>query len=273
MKDELKVLKLAGTMNLVSKKLEIDFYGDYENPYFLASDIANWLSVQNVSQMLKQAELTEDQKGIFLKYTLGGEQKSLFINEDGMYDTLISSRKAIAKTLRKDIKAYLKQIRLTGGVVQEGREEEFVNNNFSSFSDTTKKSMVNDLIKSNEEYKKRISELEPDAELARNLMQRKGLLTLKQVADNIEIGRTTLCSLLREKKILSKQTGYNEPMGKYIKSPYFKTVVEENEKTKHISIVTLVTPKGLKFIYRLIKKNQLLDEFDTTLLQEVSVNA
>jgi phage antirepressor YoqD-like protein len=168
--------------------------------------------------------------------------------------------------MKKEIKLYLKKIRLTGGVVQEGHEKEFVDNNFSSFSEDTKKSMVNDLIKANEEYKQKIAELQPDAELARDLINRNGLLTLKQVADGIEIGRTTLCSILRQKKILSKQTGYNEPMGKYIKSSYFKTVYEEDEKTKHISVVTLVTAKGLKFIYRLIKKNQLLDEFDTTLL-------
>jgi prophage antirepressor-like protein len=260
---ELKVVKEA---EILGKKIVL--YGDINNPYFLASDVALWVGIKNVSQMLKQAGIDDDQKGIFLKYTLGGKQKSLFITEDALYDTLMSSRKEESKKLKKEIKNHLKRIRLNGGTVSEGREEEFVNNNFSSFSEDTKKSMVNDLIKSNEEYKKRIAELEPDAEMAKKIMQANGLLTLKQVSDLIEIGRTTLCSLLREKKILSKQTGYNEPMGKYIKSKYFKTIVEEDEQ-EHVSIVTMVTPKGLKFLYRLIKRNELLDEFNTTCLQGV----
>jgi hypothetical protein len=34
--------------------------------------------------MLKQADIPESEKGIFLKYTPGGNQKSLFISEDAM---------------------------------------------------------------------------------------------------------------------------------------------------------------------------------------------
>lgn len=271
---DLKVVEVIGTMQIINKNINIDFYGDYVIPYFLASDVALWLGVQNVSQMLKQAELTEDQKAIFLKYTLGGEQKSLFINEDGLYDVLISSRKSIAKLLRKDIKSYLKQIRLTGGVVQEGREEEFVNNNFSSFSEDTKKSMVNDLIKSNEEYKKKIEELTPQAKAYQDLMTAQGYLQFIDVAAMVEIGRTKLLEFLRDKKVLTKQSYYNVPYGRFAKSStgMFKVITEESEKG-HISSVTMVSPKGLNYIYKLIKKFDMLDEFDTTPLLEVSANA
>ena len=54
-------------------------------------------------------------KGIFLKYILGGNRNSLFITEDAMYDVLMmSSHKKEAKPFRREIKLYLKQIRLTG---------------------------------------------------------------------------------------------------------------------------------------------------------------
>jgi len=39
--------------------------------------------------------------------------------EDGLYEALMKSRKEIAKPLKKKIKQYLKQIRKTGGVVDE----------------------------------------------------------------------------------------------------------------------------------------------------------
>lgn len=193
-----------------------------------------------------------------------------FLTIEQLFDFMLEAHTVKCKAFRKWVTTdVLPTINENGGYVETNREEEFIESYLPDLSEETKKSIILDLKKKNEEKDKKIAELEPDAEMARKLMSRKGLLTLKQVADNIEIGRTTLCSLLRENKILSKQTGYNEPMGKYIKSPYFKTIAEENEKTKHISIVTLVTPKGLKFIYRLIKKNELLDEFDTTCLLEV----
>ena len=251
-------------------KKEINFYGSVKIPYFLPADIALWLDVKNYRQMVKDADLTDDQKGVFLTDTLGGEQEITFVSEDGLYDILMSSRKPIAKQMKKEIKAYLKQIRLTGGYIpiKENDTDELIMARALKIADKTIKEK--DIVI--QEYQSKINELEPDAELARSLMQRNGLLTLKQVSDTIQIGRTTLCSLLRKKKVLSKQSGYNEPMYKYIKAGYFTTVVEEDER-EHISIVTLVTAKGLKFVYRLIKKNDMLSEFNTTPLLEVSANA
>ena len=270
--EELKVIKET---EILGRKIEM--YNTIGNPLFLAKDVAAWIDYSktgrgsyDVSKMLKTVD--DDEKLVRTLFVSGQNRDAWFITEDGLYEVCMQSRKPIAKQMKKEIKQYLKQIRLTGGAVQIDREEEFVENYFPSLSDDTKKSIIIELQKKNQELMQLNKELKYDADMLNDLVQRKGLLTLKQVADNIEIGRTTLCSLLRQKKILSKQTGYNEPMGKYIKSPYFKTVVEEDER-EHISIVTLVTPKGLKFIYRLIKKNELLDEFDTTSLLEVSANA
>lgn len=272
MKNEIE-LQILG----IAKILGTDFtmYGDINNPLFLAKDVADCIKHTNLTMMLKGID-PEEQLKTRPKHSLGlltNNNEYNFLTEDGLYEVCMQSRKPIAKQMKKEIKSYLKQIRLTGGVVEHNREEEFVENYFPSLSDDTKKAIIIDLQKKNEQLMKQNKELKYDADLANDLIKSKGLLTLKQVADSIEIGRTKLCSLLRQKNILSKQTGYNEPMGKYIKSTYFKTIVEEDERTKHVSIVTLVTPKGLKFIYRLIKKNELLDEFDTTKLLEVSTNA
>lgn len=197
-----------------------------------------------------------------------------FIDESQLYDLMLEMKTEKVKPFRKWITSeVLPTINKTGGYVESNRESEFVENYFPSLSEDTKKSIIVDLQKKNVELLKENSELKIDADMVNELINRKGLLTLKQVSDNIQIGRTTLCSILRQKKILSKQSGYNEPMFKYIKSGYFTTVVEEDEKTNHVSIVTLVTTKGLKFVYRLIKKNQMLDEFDTTSLIEVQANA
>ncbi len=43
----------------------VKLYRDIENPLFEASDIANWLDIQNVSQMLKQADIPENERVYF----------------------------------------------------------------------------------------------------------------------------------------------------------------------------------------------------------------
>ncbi len=112
----------------------------------------------------------------------------------------------------------------------------------------------------------KINLLIPDANMARDIIKYNGLYTLKEVADLIEKGRTELCTLLRTSEVLSKQTGYNLPLRRYTKQGYFK--IKINEKTN--VPVTLITAKGLRFIYRLIKKYDLIDEFDTDTLLETA---
>jgi anti-repressor protein len=230
--------------------------------YFVGIDIAKALGYAN-----PQKAIRDHCKGVNETFipSKGGNQKAKVIKKSDIYRLIVRSKLPDAEEFETWLfEEVLPQIELTGGYVSIKEEDtpEVIMAKAIKLADETIKNK--DVIIA--EKDKKIAELEKDTELVRDLMQRNGLLSLKQVADSIEMGRTTLCSLLRKKNILSKQTGYNEPMGKYIKSSYFKTVVEENEKTKHVSIVTLVTPKGLRFIYRLIKKNELLDEFDTSLL-------
>jgi prophage antirepressor-like protein len=167
-----------------------------------------------------------------------------FITEPQLYDLMLEMKTEKVKPFRKWIvNEVIPQIRLTGGYIPVSNldTDEVIMAKALKIADKT--IQEKDIIIRN--YEEQINELKPEADMARDIIQSQGLLTLKEVAD---------------------------PMGKYIRSPYFKTVVEENKKTKHLSIVTLVTPKGLRFLYRLIKKNELLDEFDTTLL-EVRPNA
>ena len=85
------------------------------NPWFLASDIAKALSVKNVSDMVKSANIKEKHCRIVLNYTLGGEQKMLFVDEAGMYKILMKSRKAVAEEFQDWVsEQVLPSIRKTG---------------------------------------------------------------------------------------------------------------------------------------------------------------
>lgn len=260
---------MAEKMSIVCRKKilgkEINFYGSIENPYFLPSEIAEWLETKNHRQMLKSAGLSDEQKGVFLIDSLGGEQETVMVNEDGLYDILMLSRKPLARPLKKEIKNYLKHIRLTGGTVEENREAEFVDKYFPSFTEETKLSMVQDLRKQNQHYLERIAELEPKAQAYIDLMTAQGYLQFIDVAAMVEIGRNKLFDFLRRCKVLTKQSNYNIPYGRFAKNGMFKVVTSTSEYG-HISSVTMVSPKGLDYIYKLMKKKEVLDKFDTTTL-------
>lgn len=248
---------------------EINFYGSIENPYFLPSEIAEWLDVKNHRQMIKSADLSDEQKGVFLIDSPGGEQETTMITEDGLYDVLMLSRKPLARPLKKEIKSYLKQIRLTGGYIETDREAEFVDKYFPSFTEETKLSMIQDLRKQNAEYKQRITELEPQAQAYSDLMKADGYLQFIDVAALVEIGRNTLFQFLRTCKVITKQSNYNVPYGRFIKNGMFRVVIHKSENG-HISSVTMVSPKGLNYIYKLMKNKDVLEDFNTTaLLQKI----
>lgn len=264
---EREILSVIQKTEILGRK--VNLYKSIENPLFEASEVANWLSIKNVSQMLKQADISEDEKGIFLKYTHGGNQSSLFITEEAMYDVLMSSRKTEAKEMKKEIKKYLKQIRLTGGTVESGRESEFINTYFPSFAEDTKLLMVKDLLDQNQAYKTRIEQLEPQAQAYMDLMTAQGYLQFIDVAAMVEIGRNKLFEFLRRCKVLTKQSNFNIPYGRFTNNGMFKVITSKSE-SGHVSSVTMVSPKGLEYIYKLMNKKNVLDKFDTiTLLSKI----
>lgn len=240
------VLTVIQETEILGKK--INLYRDIDMPLFEASEIAGWIGIKNVSQMLKQAGITDGQKGIFLKYTLGGNQKSLFITEDAMYDVLMRSRKKEAKIFNDKIKEYLTSIRRTGAAIEEGREEEMIAKYFPSFSKETQAEMVNDLIRQNKAYKEQLSVL----------METEGLSSMNVVAKECEIGLKRLFSFLRTNNIMFYKDDVNVPYQRFMDSGLFKVkeTICQDGKTHS---ATYATKKGLLYIQKLLRKNGYYD--------------
>lgn len=266
MSDEQKeVLEVIRDVEILGKKIKM--YGSIEYPWFMASDVADWIDHSNTRSMVNPVD--NDEKEVKNVYTLGGIQEKWFLTEDGLYEVCMQSRKPIAKEMKKEIKRYLKQIRLTGGFVETGRESEFIDKYFPSFNEDTKLSMVKDLLDQNQKYKDQIDQLEPQAQAYVDLMTAQGYLQFIDVAAMVEIGRNKLFEFLRRCKVLTKQSNYNVPYGKYTTNGMFKVITSKSENG-HISSVTMVSPKGLNYIYTLMQKKNVLDKFDAaTLLSKI----
>ena len=248
-----KEIKVIDEREVLGKHFRV--YGDIENPLFLAKDVAEWIEHSNPRMMLQNID--EDEKVVNNVYTLGGNQEAWFLNEDGVYEVLMQSRKPIAKQFKKEVKKILKQIRLTGGVVIEDREEEFINNYFTSFSDDVKKAMVLDLRNQMKKYK---VELEEKTKIIKQIEISENSMLVRDVAkiaskNGIKIGEKKLYNILREWGLIFKND--TTPKQIYIDRGYFE-VTEGTKEIKNKTFLyktTKVTGKGqLYIIKRLLKE-------------------
>lgn len=108
----MNALTVINEQDVLGKRFKI--YGTFEEPLFLAKDVAEWIEHSDRSKMLKNVDEDEKVKNIVL--TPGGNQEMWFLTEDGLYEVLMQSRKPIAKAFKKEVKKILKALR-TGEAV------------------------------------------------------------------------------------------------------------------------------------------------------------
>jgi prophage antirepressor-like protein len=82
-------------------------------PWFVLGEVCRELEISNASDAARR--LDDDEKGVVNIDTLGGPQKTLIINESGLYSLILTSRKEAAKKFKKWVTAeVLPSIRRTG---------------------------------------------------------------------------------------------------------------------------------------------------------------
>jgi len=83
------------------------------DPWFVANDVARALGYTLAANMTKM--LDDDEKGIHIVNTLGGDQSVIVISESGLYAAVLKSRKDEAKRFRKWVTGeVLPSLRKTG---------------------------------------------------------------------------------------------------------------------------------------------------------------
>lgn len=258
------VLAVVQETEILGKKIQM--YRSVDNPLFLASDVADWIdyqyvtgkNVRNTSKMLKLVDGEEKFKGVLGIPTKdtpskhGGLRKNTsmwFLTEDGLYEVCMQSRKPIAKQMKKEIKKYLKSIRLTGAAIPAGDEQKMVSYYFSSLSSETQGVIVNELIEKNRELQ----------QFYDDLMNTEGLMSVNTCAKELGIGEYTLFAYLRGKKVLFYDKDMvNVPYERFRKEGKF-AVKETPCHDGMIRSVTYVTKKGLEYIRKLLRKDGYYD--------------
>lgn len=247
-----EILTVVKETEILGKKIKL--YGSIETPLFLAKDVAEWIDYSKsngkykVSQMVKTVD--DDEKGIYNVATLGGNQESTFLTEDGLYEVCMQSRKPIAKEMKKEIKKYLRSIRLTGAAIPVGDEKKMVSYYFSGLSDDLQGQIVNELIEKNKELQGFYD----------TLINTEGLLPMNTVAKELGVGLKRLYLFLRNNDVMFYKGNVNIPYQRFMEQGLFK-VKETPCADGNYRPVSYATRKGLEYIRKLlVKKNQICTE-------------
>lgn len=115
-----KIISICYEQEVLGRNFKM--YGDLENPLFLARDVADWLEERDGYTVSRKVD--EDEKVTHIVCTLGGNQVSTFLTEDGFYEVLMQSRKQKIKPFKKQVKQILRQIRKTGVYIPVGETKE-----------------------------------------------------------------------------------------------------------------------------------------------------
>lgn len=84
-----------------------------DDPWFVATDVARVLGHKRAPDMVRS--LDDDEKGVHIVHTLGGEQQVSIISESGLYAAIFKSRQAEAQRFRKWVTSeVLPELRRTG---------------------------------------------------------------------------------------------------------------------------------------------------------------
>ncbi|WP_017415743.1 phage antirepressor [Clostridium tunisiense] len=223
-------------------------------PWFVAKEVAEILSYQNTQTMTRR--LDEDEKDMQILHTLGGNQEMTVINESGLYNAIIGSKRVAAKRFKKWVTSeVLPSIRKHGLYATD----ELLENPDLLISVATKlkEERIARLL-----AEKKLDSLKPKVEAYDTMLSAGNSQTMSEVAKILGIGRNKLFAFLRGKKVLRNN---NEPYQLHIDAERFEvrevTIIHSDWIENRAQ--TLVTPKGIDYIYKLLNKGAL-DEIAVT---------
>ena len=253
-------LQIIDEREVLGKQLRI--YGDFENPLFLAKDIAEWIDYAktgngsyDVNKMLKTVD--ENEKLIRKIFASGQNREMWFVTEDGLYEVLMQSTKPIAKKFKKKVKEILKDVRKYGMYATD----ELLDNPDLIIKMATR---LKEEKAKNKELEDKMKENKPKVLFADSVETSKNTILIGELAkiikqNGVDIGQKRLFTWLRDNGFLIKREGtdYNMPTQKSMELELFEikeTAVTHSDGHISINKTPKVTGKGqVYFVNKFLK--------------------
>lgn len=236
--------------------------GNDGEPRFCLKDVCRALDIK---QFRANERLGEDVISNHTLSTRGGNQQFMFINEDGLYDVILDSRKIEAKRFRKWVTSeVLPSIRKNGAYLTEKTIERALNEpdflielatnlkkekqarKFAEERNETQKNII-------EGQEKAIHVLEVRQSFVDYIMSTPSCVCITQIAKEYGLSTVKLNKFLHEKKIQYCVNGQWLLYADYQDKGYIKSVhvrLENNTSREH----SQWTQKGRLFLYEYLKK-------------------
>ena len=213
--------------------------------WFCLADVCKVLGLQR-SAVMRRLE-----KGGISSHPLstkGGRQLIAFVNEDGLYDVILDSRKPSARAFRKWVTSeVLPKIRKTGGYIPlSGDDEKTILAKAVTILQRTLK-QKDDLLEAQR----------PKVEFAEAVTTGDGCILMSEMAklltrNGYPTGRTRLFGWMRANGYIFKRS--TEPIQKWVERGIFATsvtVVKTHHGTEE-RVTTKITGKGQQYFLRLL---------------------
>ena len=236
--------------------------GNDGEPRFCLKDVCRALDIK---QFRANERLGEDVISNHTLSTRGGNQQFMFINEDGLYDVILDSRKIEAKRFRKWVTSeVLPSIRKNGAYLTEKTIERALNEpdflielatnlkkekqarKFAEERNETQKNII-------EGQEKAIHVLEVRQSFVDYIMSTPSCVCITQIAKEYGLSAVKLNKFLHEKKIQYCVNGQWLLYADYQDKGYIKSVhvrLENNTSREH----SQWAQKGRLFLYEYLKK-------------------
>lgn len=213
------------------------------NPWFVASDVCAAIDVDRTAVR----RLDDDEKGVRLMHTPGGDQKITIINEYGLYALVLSSRKQEAKVFKRWIThEVIPAIRKHGVYMTDSLMDQVMQNPQVIYQ------MAESLLKERSRADHLDAELQeamPKAAYFDAFVNPRDCTNIRNTASELGIPQKEFVTWLLEKRVLYRDfNGQLLPYSTYLHRGCF--IVRDYVRNGHQGVQTLFTPRGKDFVRR-----------------------
>ena len=218
-------------------------------PWFVAADVCRALEISNNRDALSR--LDDDEKGVALTDTPGGQQEMSVINEPGLYTLVLGSRKPEARAFKRWIThEVIPAIRKHGGYLTPPTIEELLNN----------PDMIVELaLRLKAEREKRVEAeknlmlAKPKVEYFDALVDRNTLTGIRETAKELQWREKDFVSFLLDNGFVYRdQKSKLQPYAEQLNEGLFALKECKSEKSTWSGTQLMITPKGRE-TFRLLK--------------------
>lgn len=215
------------------------------NPWFVASDVCRALDIRNNRDAI--ARLEDDEKGVGLTDTPGGQQKVTVVNEPGLYSLIMGSRKPEARAFKHWIThEVIPSIRKHGVYMTGSLMDQVMQNPQIIYQ------MAESLLKERSRADHLDAELQeamPKAAYFDAFVNPRDCTNIRNTASELGIPQKEFVTWLLEKRVLYRDfNGQLLPYSTYLHRGCF--IVRDYVRNGHQGVQTLFTPRGKDFVRR-----------------------